>query len=765
MPFIKPNLHIILIVFCVFVLSIGCSPRDVRPPVAEQPVQDRQPEPTIITDFTTINAPVMSQVGDFVIRDDTLEAFTGWRAEIVEIPADLGIRRIGRNAFAHAWGVVSIFIPEGIKYIEDFPNIYTLQSIIVDPNNEHFASVDGVLFNRDITEMLHFPRAISGDYTIPDGVESINWGFFFNSNGLTSITIPASVISITGIVHWDVYSGRYGPGWGVIRGYGYRSFERVVRLPKLASITVDNDNEHFVSLDGVLFNRNKTEILFFPRGRTGSFTMPYGVTDIGDNLFSGSNGLASITIPNSVTRIGDHAFTRTGLTTVAIPDSVTSIGAYAFAGNRVLFSVTIPDSVTSIGQNVFLGCTILTSITVDPNNSNFASYDGALFNRAMTELIHFPRGRRGSFAIPYGVTSIAANAFSGSAGLNAVTIPDSVTTIGVGAFSETNLTAVFIPSSVTTIGQAAFSGCRILTSITVDPNNTSFASYDGVLFNRDKTELIYFPRGRTGSFAIPYGTITVGNDAFSGSIGLTAVTIPDSVTTIGEHAFAGTGLTSVIIPNSVTRLAWNAFEFTRNLYRGELPDHVVMFGDDYGKGGRPFWGSTGFQEYIVSANNPSFTTVDGVLFNRDKTKLVSFPQGRSGHFSIPDTVTTIGYKAFYDRIGLTSVNIPASVTNIGDFAFSGSGLVSVVIPEGVTSIGRNAFSRNESLTSVWISASVNYIGAFAFNRCPNLQHFILDQNNRNFVMANGVLFSNNGVFISNFNTGYGDSLLAAADIR
>lgn len=242
--------------------------------------------------------------------------------------------------------------------------------------------------------------------TISEGVNSIGKLAFFGC-GLTSVTIPGSVISI---------------GDGAFDG-----------CSKLTGIVVDSANGQYVSVDGVLFNEEETEIFCYPAGKNAVYySIPNSVTSIGKCAFGYCAGLTSVTIPDSVTSIGESAFSFcTGLRSVTIPGSVTSIGKYAFSYSTELTSMTVPDSVTSIGDHAFEGCYGLTSVT-----------------------------------IPGSVTCIEGYTFEGCYGLTSVTIPNSVTSIGDSAFEGCGgLTSVTIPNSVTSIGKWAFQNCSGLTDV------------------------------------------------------------------------------------------------------------------------------------------------------------------------------------------------------------------------------------------------------------------------------------------------------------
>jgi hypothetical protein len=339
-----------------------------------------------------------------------------------------------------------------------------------------------------------------------------------------------------------------------------------------------------------LFNETQTTLIQYPGGLAGSYTIPNSVTNIGDEAFE-SCGLTSVTIPNSVTNIGDLAFAYCDhLTSVTIPNSVTSIGngAFAYCG---LTNVTIGNSVTNLGDEAFESCD-LTSVTIP--NSVTSIGDGAFEHCGLTS-VRIGNSVTGigdsafaycyhltSVTIPNSVTSIGKEAFAYCYdSLTSVTIPNSVTSIGEEAFaycySLTNitinnsvigieefnscgsLTRITIGNSVTNIGDSAFAFCDGLTNITVDPSNPAFSSVAGVLFNETQTTLIQYPGGLAGSYTIPDSVTNIGDSAFAFCSHLTSVTIPTSVTSIGDGAFAPCSITSVYFQGNAPSLGWDVF--------------------------------------------------------------------------------------------------------------------------------------------------------------------------------------------------------------
>jgi hypothetical protein len=309
------------------------------------------------------------------------------------------------------------------------------------------------------------------------------------------------------------------------------------------------------------------------------------------------------------------------------------------------------------------------------------------------------------------VTGIGDNAFGGTP-LTSVTIPDSVTTIGNGAFSYCpSMTNVMIGSSAASIGTDEFLGCTDLAVIAVDDFNPFYSSLAGVLFNKNQTTLISFPGGKAGSYTIP-GTVTnIAEAAFEGCVSLTSITFPGSVISLEYSSFQNcTSLTAIAIPDSVTSIEDLSFADCTGLTNVTIGSGVTNEPND------AFIECSSLVTINVDSSNYYYSSVEGVLFDKNQATLLQYPAGRAGGYTIPDGVNNVGDYAFAYSYKLNNVTIPDSVTNIGASAFFVCGLTNVTIGNGVTSIGDSAFFQCR-MTDVNIPDSVTSIGESAFYQC------------------------------------------------
>ena len=380
---------------------------------------------------------------------------------------------------------------------------------------------------------------------------------------------------------------------------------------------------------GVKYSKDWKRLLKAPTSLSGKYSIRKGVKVIGDRAFFLCRFLTNINIPNSVTTIGDLTFVSCdSLTSINIPNSVTTIGNWGFGACKSLTSITIPNSVVTIIGNPFYGWHGI----LNNESKAFIYEDHVLFNKNKTTLIAY----------------IAKE--------TNYTIPNSVTTIGEGAFSYCkSLISINIPNSVTTIGEEAFGGCESLVNIN-----------------------------------IPNSVTTIGNWGFGRCDSLTSINIPNSVTTIGNWGFgACKSLTSITIPNSVVTIIGNPFYGWHGILNNEskafiYEDHVLFNKN-----------KTTLIAYRAKETNytipNSVTTIGEEAFWGCKSLV---------NINIPNSVTTIGEEAFWGCKFLVNINIPNSVTTIGRGAFKYcNSLTNINIPNSVTTIEDGAFAYCKNLPS------------------------------------------------------------------
>lgn len=433
----------------------------------------------------------------------------------------------------------------------------------------------------------------------------------------------------------------------------------------------------------------------------------YPVTSIGNHAFENCSFLIGVTIPEGVKNIDELAFNHcTSLEKIDIPATVTSIEGFAFANCTKLTQIDFPDSLTYIGEYAFHKCSNIQEIILPPNirtirHCAFAgtqitvisipnsastlysrggtTYKSAFWGAERLTKIIFENGRteipvsalRGcpqvtSVVIPETITSIGDYAFSGCSGLTSIEFPSNVMIIGSYAFENCrSLISIKLPDSVTSIRGAAFEGCTSLTNITVDSDNEKYTDLDGILYNKEQTEIIRYPaRKKAISYKIPDSVTSIKQGAFEGCNSLMSIELPNSVTSIEDRAFQGcTSLTNITISDNTTSIGSSAFQDCTSLMSIEIPDSVTGIGT---------W---------------AFSNCDSLV-----------------RIDIPGSITQVSTGAFERCKSLTNVVIRNGVQQISwdAFKFCGS-LAYVIIPDSIWKIDTNAFYGCGAFTDIYYS--------------------------------------------------------------
>lgn len=684
-------------------------------------------------------------------------------------------------AFRSCASLISIEIPDTILLIEVETAFYGctgLQEIIIyaagTPGHEtYYQSTDGVLLTtrENVVELAYYPAARTGAYTIPQGVERIPIRLFAQSR-IEKITIPTSVTWIGGNAFYmcsqltTVEFVMGGTDELTIEANAFANCSGLTQITLPARTAEFDDSAS--SSNGVFRNcTNLVRIAVEDQGAANVFYTSVGnylADKEGYILFAPAGVRGDIVLPTQARGVMDSAFYgNTKITSLVIPGNYTYIGSYAFYGNTALTQVVFEAAFSTnysleISGYAFYNDGKLTTVIFDAKSNVWKIGDHAFMNTGLTGTFVLSPDENGEYELPETtgtlnlpetLTQIGSQAFRSLTKINTVIIPASVELIDTEAFAlmsnletltfvdaklaeegeeqegwlvingnafqnATKLTKVRLPVQTLTVTASVFTGCTNISTVLVPTENGYYADQDGVLYNKDITEVVWYPYGRIGDYVLPETVTSIGASAFTGNPGLTKITIGYKVTSIAASAF-----------KDCTNLREVIFEETPETDDdGEPVEPVSLtFGTSI------FSGCLALEEVTLPAR---VTEIPASMF----AFTTSTRNNSLRTVNLPDTITKIGNYAFqYSNI--TSINLPDGLTSIGANAFDSTMLEEVTIPGSMTGTtstdwGNYTFQNCTNLRTVTVEEGVQALPAYIFQK-SGLQEISLPSTLKQFV--------------------------------
>ena len=658
-----------------------------------------------------------------------MSAFEGTSLSKIELPSSLTY--IGENAFANIKTLTEVTIPKSVETASHaFYGDINLKKVNFEDGIVTIPS--GILYNTGLEEIV-LPSSVKaiGSYAFSnnkslekinllDGVRQIEEGAFSGDSKLSVVELPKTLTEISryafsdtpSLTHINLPSGITNIGTGAFEHSGLTSIELPKELAEIGRSAFSGTHlseiyfpkklnylgiNAFSNIDTlkkvtVTSDINKSwddwywEGLFDGSPLT-TVVIEEGVTKIPAKMFYNQQGIVNINFPSTMKEIAGYAFKNTSLKTVLFPSAIEKIGNYAFGDIVTLTSIDVGSNLVT-GWNAFSGSKNL--VTINLKSGARKIVDGFLADTGITE-----------FVVPEGVEEIGKDAFSSNKQLTKITLPSTLKTIGEGAFSNTGLKEIVFPASMKTIPKGILDSTQV-EKIVLSEGVEEIGDY--AFANNKLLKSVVFP-----------STLKkIGRATFKNS-NLESVTLPSGLEEIAEEAFSYNKLSAVTLPTQLKTLGDNAFS-NNNLKEVTLPSHLEVLGTAFVDNSE--LSKITFSEGLKEIRGASYSSLSA--FSGTSIKSIVLPKSLEkigdGAFydlkgladiSIPENVTSIGNKAFYNT-GLTSIDLPANLKTIGRYAFSGTKLKKVVLPSQVETIGSSAFSI-ESLESVHIPKSLKSV--------------------------------------------------------
>lgn len=710
--------------------------------------------PWLLTDTYEAYAYFATDVLSFTLREDgTYSVQKGAyfnKFAVVTVPETYNgakVSVVSASAFAYATGIKIINIPDTIEIIEvgtAFTGASKLEEInIYETGNAvspRYSSHEGVLYSQDVVglELAVFPRGKSGEYVVLDGTRLIGSRAFYNAYNVTSVTIPGSVVSIMPsafmgcrnietltILDSDNPNEENGLKISDHAFYNLTNLT-TVNLParissfspaifsstgKLSTINIAKGGSMYASKNGMVTNAAGDTLIYYPSGRTGYVRIPAGIATIAAGSFMQHYSITEVYVSYSVATIENNAFELCNslqtLTFEGSPSAVgMTIGKQAFMRCYALKNVIFEkeSAVTEIGEEAFSGCNALGDLTLPTTLTKIGSL--AFKNCLSIRKIVIAEGNKN--------IDVAMDAFEGCVRLLKITIPSTMETLPIEAI-------------------AACPGVR---SIDIAENNPYFSSDGLIIYNANKTELLFYSKTITpenGEYTPIDSVVKIRGGAFRNNDRIKVLNIGKNIEEIGDYAFVGMSmLTTVNFEDSTSALTFGkgVLQGTGSLGNIVLPSRIREISEEMFRnsaitgvtigsnvtviGKNAFAGCTGLVE-IIFAEGCNIETIPESAFENVAV----------GTITIPKSVKVIESRAFAKVSASEIIFEEGSVlTTIGDGAFTGSGLVSISLPSSVTTLGKGVFEGAKKLTSVSLdgTALVN-IPERTFTDCRKLKSF------------------------------------------